>query len=377
MAGAVRFYWRKREAGIPLAEIPVADRNALRVRRRVVQASASEVITQLEAGQFVAAAWESGGSIFLILCHPNLAKGPDHCVLVDEMALPRVALKLGGGDDISETSRLLLAAFGSEAASVQECVAARRDIANWLLDHGQLETAAAARHFSAFPFGVRSDALEVVEAWRNVLVKGPKEELDGFLDQVELRFKGLGWARDLVFEGPLNGHEYQSNRFHSWASSPDNGPRVLLCLNRATERRIRGSTYDIDERAKVTDLASAIQHILIDVLEPAAAVLGLEISYPHLGPISHVGNRTAATMTALAEFGGGQWPWPLSDQLERIWRAFVLTAFRDDTALHPEELAAWFIASGWDEQAARELTRRFYADAAVLGEYEEAERQPA
>ena len=173
----------------------------------------------------------------------------------------------------------------------------------------------------------------------------------------------------------MNRDEYQRNRFYCWASSPYNRPRVLLCLNRATERRIRGGTYDIDERAGVADLASAIQHVLKEVLEPAAAALGLEISYPHLGPISRVGNRTAAAMTALAEAGDGQWP--LSDKLEPIWRTFVLTAFRDDAALHPEELTAWFIASGWDERAAAELTRRFYTEAALLGEYEEAGRQPA
>ena len=39
-----------------------------------------------------------------------------------------------------------------------------------------------------------------------------------------------------------------------------------------------------------------------------------------------------------------------------------LTAFREDVALKPEELTAWFAASGWDEQAATELTNRFYAD---------------
>ena len=74
MAEAVRFYWRGRETGIPLAEIPEPDRYPLKVRRRVVQAYAPDVIRQLEEDRFVAAAWESGGSIFLILCHPNLTK---------------------------------------------------------------------------------------------------------------------------------------------------------------------------------------------------------------------------------------------------------------------------------------------------------------
>jgi len=40
-------------------------------------------------------------------------------------------------------------------------------------------------------------------------------------------------------------------------------------------------------------------------------------------------------------------------------------------------LTAWFAASGWDEQTATELTNRFYADVALISEYEEVERQPA
>jgi hypothetical protein len=377
MADAVRFYWRGREAAIPLAEIPEQDRIPLRLRRDVVQASAPEVITQLEASQYVAAAWESGGSIFIILCHPDLAKGPDDTLLVDSMALPRVIPKLDAWDDVPETAKVFLTAFGSEAAGVEECVSARRDLAKWLSEHGQSETAAAVKHFSAFPFGARSGPLEVINTWRHVLVNGQNEEIDKFLEQIEQRFKALGWARDSDFELQMNRDEYQRNRFYCWANVPDKGPRVLLCLNRATERRIRGSTYDIDERGAVADLASAIQHALMDVLEPAAAALGLEISYPHLGPISRVGNRTAAAMTALAEASEEQSQWPLSDKFERRWRTFVLTAFRDDAALHPEELTGWFIASGWDELAAAELTRRFYAEAALLGDYEEAERQPA
>ncbi len=291
------------------------------------------------------------------------------------MALPRIVLKLDGWDDIPETAKLSLTAFGSEAASLEQCVAARCDLARWLLEHGQSETAAAVKHFSAFPFGVRSDALEVINIWRHVVVKGQKEEIDRFLDRVEQRFKALGWTRDSVFERQMNRGEYQRNRFYCWASSPSNRPRILLCLNRATERRIRGGAYDIDKQAGIAELAGAIQHVLKEVLEPAAAALGLEISYPHLGPISRVGNRTAAAMTALAEACDGQWP--LSDELEPIWRSFVLTALRDDAALHPEELTAWFIASGWDDRAAAELTGRFYTEAALLAEYEEAERQPA
>ena len=75
MTEAIRFYWRGRDASIPLGEIPEQDRTPLRIRRSVVQKCTPSVVKQLEEGRFVAAAWEAGGQIHLILCHPNLAKG--------------------------------------------------------------------------------------------------------------------------------------------------------------------------------------------------------------------------------------------------------------------------------------------------------------
>jgi len=37
MTEAIRFYWRGRDASIPLGEIPEQDRTPLRIRRSVVQ----------------------------------------------------------------------------------------------------------------------------------------------------------------------------------------------------------------------------------------------------------------------------------------------------------------------------------------------------
>ncbi len=373
MTEAVRFYWRAGEAEVPLAKLPENDRSPLRVRRSVVQAYAPDVVKQLEQGRFVAAAWESGGQISLILCHPNLTKGAGETLLVNTTGLPSVVLSLGNWSEIPAASQLFLTAFGSEAATGEECATARRQLFEWLVGRGQADMAKVVKRFSAFPFGVQSDALEVINIWRQILVKGQKEQIDRFLSEVGKRFEALGWSRDTSVEGQMNLDENQRNRFYCWNNSPDNSPYVLLCLNRATDRRVRGGTYNTHEWVSLADLAKAIQDVLREVLEPAASVVGVEVSYPRLGPISHVGTRTAAAMTALAEAGDGQWPLP--DELEPVWRTFVLTAFRDDVAVSPEELTAWFIASGWDEQASAKLTRRFYTEAALLEEFEEAGRQ--
>lgn len=377
MTEAIRFYWRGRDASIPLGEIPEQDRTPLRIRRSVVQKYTPSVVKQLEEGRFVAAAWEAGGQIHLILCHPNLAKGSADTFVVNTQMLPQLVLRLTGWDQAPEASQLFLRAFGSEAANVDECVAARCELVGWLAANGQPEMSKIVKHYSTFPFGVRSDALEVINIWRNISVKGQKEQIDRFLREIDQRFAGAGWSRNSVIEAEMNRDEHQINinRFHCWSTNPDNMPRVMLCLNRATERRVRGGTYNIEEGATLADLASVIQHILREVLEPGATAVGLKVAYPRLGPISRVGPKTQAAMTALVEAGDGQWPLP--QQVEQRWRIFVLTAFREVVALKPEELTAWFAASGWDEQAATELTNRFYADVALISEYEEVERQPA
>jgi hypothetical protein len=375
MADAVRFYWLRGEVSLPLDAIPEGDRNPLRVRRSVVQAHVPEVLKQLEAGRFVAAAWPSGAEITMILCHPNLAK-PVETLVLNTAILPRVVLQLRAWDQAPEVARLFLAAFGSEVVDAEECQAARGHLVEWLEAHRQSEMARTVRHFFRFPFGFRADALEIVNSWRQVLVRGEKAQIDRFMDEVAKRFKALGWSREAAYEALFNRDSHQINYLHCWVSGQGTLPRVLLCLNRATERRVRGGTYDLlDGRPSLVDLAREIQRVLAEVLEPAAAEAGLDVSYPRLGPISRVGTRTTAAITALAEAADGRWP--LSTNLEPAWESFVRTAVREGVAINPDELIEWIAASGWSKEQAVEIADRFYRDAARVGEHEEAGRQPA
>ena len=220
----------------------------------------------------------------MILCHPNLAK-PVETLVLNTAVLPRVVLQLRTWDEAPEVARLFLAAYGSEVVDAEECLAARRQLVEWLEAHGQPEMAATVRHFFRFPFGFRADALDILNVWRQVLVKGPKAQIDRFMDEVGKRFEALGWSREATFEALFNRTPHQVNYLHCWVSGQGTFPRVLLCLNRATERRVRGGTYDLlDGRPSLVDLAREIQRVLAEVLEPAAAEAGLEVSYPRLGP---------------------------------------------------------------------------------------------
>jgi hypothetical protein len=342
----------------------------------VVQAHAPVVIDQLKAGRFVAAVWANGDSLSLILCHPNLAKGEADTIVVNPDMLPRLTIKLGTWDEARPAVGMFLRAFGSEAATPEDCAAARRDLAAWLASRSQPEMAAVTRHYSAFPFGVKSDAIDVINIWRQVLVNGEKDAIDKFLSESQSRFERLGWLRDTELEKKWNAHLYQINRFYCWVGGLGPTPQVMLCLNRATERRVRGGTYDVlDHRVALLDVAKAVQQVLGEVLEPAASAAGLQVTYPHLGPISRVGGKTAEAMAALAEISDGQWP--LQGKAALAWRTFVQTAYREEVAIKPEELTEWCCASGWSAEASAEMTKQFYADVAQIAEYEEEGRQAA
>jgi hypothetical protein len=376
MSEAVRFFWLRGDAALPLSAIPEEERAPIRVRRSVAQRHVPEVVKQLEANRFVAAAWPAGACATMILCHPNVVKGPGDGLILDTRSLPWVNLRLPERSDAQQTARLFLAAFGSEAVTAEECLAARHRLVGWLEGHNQPEMAATVRRLMKFPIGFRADALDVINSWRQVLVKGHKARLDRYLGEVDKRFAGFGWSRDQKFEDELNRTPHQINRFHCWVSGESTFPRVMLCLNRATDRRVRGGTYGLlDDGTSLLELASEIQRVLGEVLEPAAAETGLQVFYPRVGPISRVGSRTQTAMDDLAKAGDGQWPLP--EDAEALWRKFVFTACREDAAFRPEELHDWFLASGWEETAASELTKRFYRDVALIDEYEEDGRQPA
>jgi hypothetical protein len=376
MTEAVRFFWLRGDASLPLDAIPEVDLSPMRIRRSVVQSRAPEVLRQLAEGRFIAAAWPADEQIAMILCHPNLVKDPVDTFLVNTPALPRVVLHPREWGDAPEVARLFLAAFGSEVVDAEECLTARHQLVEWLERHDQPEMALTVRHFFKFPFAFRADALEIVNIWRQILVKGEKARIDRFLVEVGKRFEALGWSRATTFEARFNRNPDQIDYLHCWVSRPGTLPRVLLCLKRATDRRVRGGTYDLlDGRPSLVDLAREIQRILTEVLEPAAAEVGLDVSYPRLGPISRVSAKTVAAMTALAEVADGQWPLPTD--LEPAWRNFVYTAVRDGVAINPVELTEGLVASGWSSDAAALISRRFYSDAASIGESEEAGRQPA
>lgn len=121
MTDAIRFYWEKGAAELPLSAIPEGDRSPLCVPRDVVQVHVPAVVEQLALGRYVAAAWSADENLAMVLCHPNLAKGGVGTLLVNAAALPKPALQLGTWEEAPVVAGLFLRAFGGEAATGEEC----------------------------------------------------------------------------------------------------------------------------------------------------------------------------------------------------------------------------------------------------------------
>lgn len=217
-------------------------------------------------------------------------------------------------------------------------------------------------------------AIDLIASWRRTLIQGKAEQITSMLGDLEARLKRKGFERDADAEKNMTWRLNQANKVLCFVGGPEGGPRLLLCLNRVTERRVRGGTYsllDNDPEAGLVEVAAVVDDVLKNEIVPSAEQFGLKVTYPHLGPNSVVQSKTMAALLAFSDVaaGGG---FPLSEASETAWRKFLITASQEDIAFDQDELMEWFVSNGWGTEDARALTGRFVREATLLAEYAEA-----
>jgi len=217
-------------------------------------------------------------------------------------------------------------------------------------------------------------AVELIASRSRILIEGKAEQVTSMLDDVEARLKSKGFERDAEAEKNMNWHPYQKNRVLCFVGGPEGGPRLLLCLNLVSERRVRGGTYsliDASSDAGPIEVAAVVDDVIKNVIVPSASRFGLKVTRPRLGPNSLVQPKTMAALLAFSDVatGGGL---PLSEASEAAWRRFLITASQEDVAFDQDELRDWFVGNGWGSEDACALTDRFVREATLLAEYSEA-----
>jgi len=218
-----------------------------------------------------------------------------------------------------------------------------------------------------------TQAVEAIASWRKILIEGKAEQITSMLIDIEARLKTKGFVRDQEAEKSMNWHPHQRNKVICFVGGPPTGPRLLLSLNRVSERRVRGGTYSIKPSANSgpNEAAAVVEGVIKNVIVPSAVSHDLKITRPRLGPISVVQPKTLAALIAFCDdsTGGGL---PLGEHSEAAWRRFLITASQEDIAFDREELISWFIANGWTSEDARALMERFVREATLLAEFSEA-----
>lgn len=217
-------------------------------------------------------------------------------------------------------------------------------------------------------------AVDLIASWRKILIQGKAEQITSMLEDIEARLIGKGFRRDAEAEKTMSWHPYQRNRVLCFAGGPEGGPRLLLCLNRVSERRVRGGTYSLIDGppgAGPVEVAAVVDDVIRNVIAPSAKSFGLGVTHPRLGPNILVQPRTMAALLAFSDVATGE-GLPLSEGSEAAWRKFLVAASQEDIAFDTEELRDWFVDNGWESEDARILTERFARDASLLAEYAEA-----
>jgi hypothetical protein len=216
------------------------------------------------------------------------------------------------------------------------------------------------------------EAIEIINSWRRILIEGKPEQIDRMLGDVERRLEEKGWARNFEIEAKMGTSADQKNRWLCFVGGPRDGPQLMLCLTRVSDRRVRGGTYSLlngPPGMQSTDVAGVVEDVMKGVLTPSASSFGLKVTIPRLGRNSRVPPKTLAALRLFSDLAAGAWPLPT--EMEPIWQRFVISACREDAAFDIDELSDWFVTNGWSSEAAHALTERFISEASLITEYED------
>jgi hypothetical protein len=217
--------------------------------------------------------------------------------------------------------------------------------------------------------------IQIDDRWRKTVVwaKTPAA-LTSLIERLDQTLP-TGWKRNRQAEERYQFRGGESAAAICYARPVDHA-EVWLWLNQPSPVRLVGGNV-IPANALGDYRRHAAETILQfreQVLEPTVAATQAHIEENRIGPLSQV---SPAVMEALWQFADvAPRVFPLDDNSRSKWRNFVIAARTANATVDPDEFATWFETKEWSRTDARLLANKFFEDAWLLSEYDEA-RKPA
>jgi hypothetical protein len=170
----------------------------------------------------------------------------------------------------------------------------------------------------------------------------------------------VGWYRDAEYERSRQ-HPVRPLRSYLFDQQRDASVRLLLEL--ATPTRVHAGAVQL-LRCPPGDRSGRTAEIVADFAKnqvlPAAAAASVTYSSPSFGPRSTLTPAVETQFTRLADEADGDWP--LKQEAQNTWDELVSCCLSEHAAIDRSELTKWLTESGWSEEAAQEMTDRFFQD---------------
>jgi hypothetical protein len=237
------------------------------------------------------------------------------------------------------------------------------------------EVATSAREGNANPRVTTIEPVEAANRWHQWSAKGPDSVLAQLIERLDENLPG-GWKRLHGEElGPYRSLVRPGAAWYSLATTPQY-IGVTLSVERTSAGGMRGgrvwfARLPFPPTATIPAAWDQVMQFLDAGIVVAARSAGAPISAPSPDAL-FLAELPPEIAESLCTFSrSARKSLPLAPDDSQRWSSFVIGAFRARAVVDDRRLVEWFVHEGWEREAARELSRRFFDQCRLLNRYVE------
>ena len=218
------------------------------------------------------------------------------------------------------------------------------------------------------------DPVEASSKWHRWTVGGAPNQIDQLLASLDARLPP-GWKRLAGQElAEFNSLVNKGSAWYATETTTDKGG-VAVSLERVKDSGLRGGRVVFPGAPYLGSTAnlSASWNEIIRLLEqgiiPAARAASANVRLPSSEEVFFTELSIGVRDHLKAFADAARKSLPLNREEAERWHDFVVAAFRSKTVIDGDSLARWLVASGWQQEAAKELSLRFFDDSLLLSRF--------